>query len=94
MYHVTIHSEWRENLRCINDHDKILDIFKIKRSHLLRISSWQRHSCRHGRSATVHLKRAHRSNENDGVGNETRVATLDVEELLHADVGAETRLGN
>lgn len=48
----------------------------------------------HRWAATVHLERANRRHEDHGVGYETRLAALNVEELLHADVGAKARLGH
>ncbi len=45
-------------------------------------------------SAAVHLERAHGGNHHHAVGDQAGVAALDVEELLHANVGAETGFGD
>ena len=42
----------------------------------------------------VHLERAHRGDDDRGRGREPARATLDVEELLGAEIGAETGLGH
>jgi hypothetical protein len=44
------------------------------------------------RSATVHLERTHRGDDHNHIRDQPRGAALDVEELLHPDVGAETGL--
>ena len=44
------------------------------------------------RTPAVHLQRPDGGDQHHHVGPQTRVATLDVEELLHADVGAEPGL--
>jgi hypothetical protein len=41
----------------------------------------------------MHLERAHGRHQDNRVGDQSRIATLDVEEFLHPDVGAETALG-
>ena len=45
-------------------------------------------------TTAVHLQSAYRRYEDDGVGHKAGFPALDVEELLHADVGAETGLGD
>ena len=45
----------------------------------------------HGWSTTVHLKRSNCRHEHDAVGDQSGIAALDVEELLHADVRAKAR---
>ena len=44
--------------------------------------------------AAMHLERAHRCHDHNRVGLETRLAALDVEELLGAEIGPEARLGH
>lgn len=43
-------------------------------------------------SSSVHLQCPDCGNQHHHMGSQARVATLDVEELLHANVGAETGL--
>ena len=40
----------------------------------------------------MHLERAHRRDDDHGIGRDSREAALDVKELLRAEVGAEARL--
>ena len=44
-------------------------------------------------NAAVHLQRAHRGDEDDGIGIKPRFAGKDVKELFGSEVGAETGFG-
>src|SRR5689334_20688828 len=44
--------------------------------------------------ATMHLERPDGGDDHDAVGFETRLATLDVEELLGAEIGAKSGFGD
>src|SRR5688500_5884771 len=45
-------------------------------------------------SAAMHFEGAHSGNHYNNVGSKSAVATFDIEELFHADVRAEARLGD
>lgn len=51
---------------------------------LSEVNFGQRLSRRDIGSSSVHLESSDRSNENNGIGNETGDSTLDVAELLHS----------
>ena len=46
------------------------------------------------RDAAVMLERAHRRYQHHGIGDQARVAALDVKELFHANVGPKAALGD
>ena len=56
---------------------------------LLGVGRVERLAGDHLRAAAVHLERAHGGHHHHHVRDQPGVAALDVEELLHADVGAE-----
>lgn len=45
-------------------------------------------------SSSVHLQCPDSGHQHNHVGSQARVATLDVEELLHANVGTKAGLGH
>ena len=44
--------------------------------------------------ASVHLQRPHRTHQHDGVGPQAGLPAFDVQELLRAQIGAESGLGD
>lgn len=78
--------------RVLDMPDQVLAPFLQRTQVLLGIRVVQRLAGRDVRSTAVHLQGTRRSNNDDSVGLETAHATLDVAELLHAHVRAETTL--
>lgn len=76
--------------RVLDMPDQVLTTFLQRAQVLLRVRVVQRLAGRDVRSTAVHLQGTRRSNNDDSVGLETAHATLDVAELLHAHVRAET----
>ena len=60
---------------------------------LLRVRVVERLARRYVGSSTVHLQRAGRCDDDRRVGGQAADAALDVAELLHTHIGAETTLG-
>ena len=82
-----------ELARDLNVRFQIADTLAHQFQILLDVSLNQRASGDDPRPATVHLQCAHRRHQYHGIRDEARGATLDVEELLHPDIGAKARLG-
>ena len=57
----------------------------------VRIFGSERFSCHHLRSTAVHLEGADRCDQHHHLRDQTRVAALDIEEFLHANIRTETR---
>mmetsp|Transcript_7572 Transcript_7572/g.14756 ORF Transcript_7572/g.14756 Transcript_7572/m.14756 type:complete len:221 (+) Transcript_7572:632-1294(+) len=90
-----VHRNHHRHAEFLGDLDHVLHIRgtlvkEIQVLFLVLLSKGQ--ASHHLRPPSVHLQGPHRSDEHDTVGLQSRVTALDVHELLHADVRAESSL--
>lgn len=64
----------------------------VTKAIILLLGCWGTLKQAHCWSSSVHLQRSDSGHQHHHVGSQARVAALDVEELLHADVSAKARL--
>ena len=69
--------------------EQVAHAFFEQRQILFGVRFVERATGDHLGSAAVHLERAHRGDEDDGIRHQARVAALDVHEFFHADVCAK-----
>ena len=81
-----------EGVGVLNLFSQVAEAGSYKGKVALRVLRLERGAGHNGRTSAVHLQRPHRRHQDNGMGHEAGVAALDVEELLHPDVGSEARL--